>query len=287
MSSPRQHALGLVLTALLIACGSENHPAKPDDSPTATPTDVSTFADLTPEQVEAYGNRAEFFNSWPEPVRADLDWRSALSPALVDAEPKWSQALEELVIRDFFADREGGFFVDVGCYLPRNGSTTYYLENQLNWAGIGIDVLEKYAKAWARQRPKSTFVHAAVTDTDGETLELYVAGYIATLEKNVIDAWGLEESATTIEVETSTLNTILEQRGIEKIDFLSIDIEGAELAALRGFDIKRFRPELCGIEANNNYDALAEYFEANGYELIQKYRKVDKINLYYRPKPTE
>jgi hypothetical protein len=37
----------------------------------------------------------------------------------------YSQKNEELVIRDFFRDRRGGFFLDVGCAFPKNGSTTY------------------------------------------------------------------------------------------------------------------------------------------------------------------
>jgi len=65
-----------------------------------------------------------------------------------------------------------------------------------------------------------------------------------------------------------------------------MDIEGAELAALKGFDIKRFQPDLCCIETGRR-DAVAAYFESNGYELIEKYLKADKINFYFRPKPTE
>lgn len=86
--------------------------------------------------------------------------------------------------------------------------------------------------------------------------------------------------------ETTTLDTLLEQQGAEKIDFLSMDIEGAELAALKGFDIKRFLPELCCIETSKR-DAVVQYFESNGYELIEKYLKADKINLYFRPKPEQ
>jgi FkbM family methyltransferase len=190
------------------------------------------------------------------------------------------------VIRDFFAGRQGGVFVDVGCFLPRHKSTTYYLESLLNWKGIGIDVMRKYAESWQQHRPNSTFVHAAISDKDGEILELHVAGPFASLEKDIIEDLGIAYAANTIRVETSTLDTILEQQGIGKIDFLSMDIEGAELAGLRGFDIKRFRPELCGVETARR-DAVTAYFEANGYELIEKYLKVDKINLYYRPKSTD
>ena len=65
-----------------------------------------------------------------------------------------------------------------------------------------------------------------------------------------------------------------------------MDIEGAGLAALKGFDIQRFQPALCCIEPANR-EAVVEYFESNGYELIEKYLKADKINLYFSLKQLE
>jgi len=241
------------------------------------------FGPLSEKEREAYGNRADFFVRMPEWYRPDLDWRTALAPDLADEDPEWSQGFEELVIRDFLGDRRGGFFVDVGCYKPTAGSTTYYLEHRLGWKGIGIDAMERYRASWEKVRPTSTFVHAAISDKDGEILDLHVAYNIVSIESDVIEQFGLSDRAKTIQVETSTLDTILEQQGVERIDFMSIDIEGAELAALRGLDLKRFKPGFLGIETTKP-DAVIAHLEASGYEVIGKYRKVDKINLYFRPK---
>ena len=112
-------------------------------------------------------------------------------------------------------------------------------------------------------------------------MTLYVAGSTASLEKWVMES--LTPDLVETRVETVTLDTLLDTHGIEKVDFLSIDIDGAEPAALAGFDIQRFKPDLSVIEAVKP-DLVKAYFEANGYELIEKYSKVDKINLYFRPK---
>ena len=53
----------------------------------------------------------------------------------------YSQFDEELIIRDFFQDRRGGFFLDVGAADPDVNNTTYYLEKNLGWSGIGVDAL--------------------------------------------------------------------------------------------------------------------------------------------------
>ena len=50
---------------------------------------------------------------------------------LAEGEALYSQQKEELIIRHFFGDREGGFFVDVGCYDWKDLSTTLYLEKHL------------------------------------------------------------------------------------------------------------------------------------------------------------
>ena len=57
--------------------------------------------------------------------------------------PNYSQGEEETLIRAFFKDRTGGFFLDVGASHFQKDSTTYYLEKHLGWRGIAIDALER------------------------------------------------------------------------------------------------------------------------------------------------
>ena len=46
---------------------------------------------------------------------------------------------EEWMIRDYFQDRRGGVFVDVGANHYQEASKTYYLETRLGWSGIAIE----------------------------------------------------------------------------------------------------------------------------------------------------
>ena len=64
-----------------------------------------------------------------------------------------------------------------------------------------------------------------------------------------------------------------------------MDIEGAEMPALAGFDIDRFRPELVCIEIYHaGADKIVKYFADHGYEQIQRYVKYDGANYYFTPK---
>jgi hypothetical protein len=61
-----------------------------------------------------------------------------------------------------------------------------------------------------------------------------------------------------------------------------MDIEGGEPAALAGFDIERFRPELVGIEAlPASRDAIRAYFEKHGYRRIDAYLRRHKEDWYF------
>ena len=67
------------------------------------------------------------------------------------------------------------------------------------------------------------------------------------------------------ECDTVSIDEMVKQRDIKKIDFIKMDIEGAELSALKGAaeTIKTFRPKL----------AIALYHNAKDFESIPKFIK--------------
>jgi len=83
---------------------------------------------------------------------------------------------------------------------------------------------------------------------------------------------------------TSTLDDVLDRLAIERIDFLSIDIELAEPQALAGFSIARFAPRLVAIEAHPPVrQQILDYFARHGYVLIGKYWQADDQNFWFAP----
>jgi len=198
----------------------------------------------------------------------------------------YSQFDEELVIRDFFQDRRGGFFLDVGASQPVENSTTYYLEKHLGWSGIAIDALIDYQAAWVVTRPRSEYLVYLVTDHAGtmETFYKSVHRELSSVKKDR-DFEGVTLDSEAIQVETTTLDKVLDDRGVKKIDFVSMDIEESEPPALAGFAIERFRPELVCIEASPSMqEAILAYFHAHGYERIDRYLAADSVNWYFEPR---
>ena len=92
-----------------------------------------------------------------------------------------------------------------------------------------------------------------------------------------------------VEVPMMTLNDILAKENAKKVDFMNMDIEGAELKALRGFDIKKYRLELLCVEKGTRLEedlqGILAYFRDNGYIVIEEYSKMDNgMNWYFKPR---
>lgn len=217
----------------------------------------------------------------------------AVAGNILDSQKKlYSEHNEELIIRDFFQDRRSGLFVDVGCAHYMFASTTYYLEKHLGWSGIAIDALAEFKQGYTDNRPNTKFFNFIVTDHSGGKESFYKLSdsvWQSSTSKEFVEGVDraredIRNTYQEIYVPTITLTDLLDKNGVSRIDFLSIDIEGGEAAALAGFDIDRFKPQLVGIEAHSNKNKIMRYFNQHGYERIEKYLSYDNQNWYFKPK---
>jgi FkbM family methyltransferase len=225
-------------------------------------------------------------------------WRSLSTPAAPDPLPRgarylqaaygparYSQFAEEWIIRDFFKDRRDGFFVDVGANHYRDSSTTYYLEEQLGWSGFAVEPLKQFEADYRRHRPRTRFFPFFVSDVSDELAKMYVLDQhtvVSSADKAFTERTGANPRE--VVVPTIALNDLLSTNGVERIDFLSMDIELSEPKALAGFDVRGYRPQLVCIEAHQEVrQQILDYFARNGYVIVGKYLPADEHNLYFMP----
>jgi len=223
--------------------------------------------------------------SW-EKVVCPADAADSLDALLLCGKKLYSQYDEELIIRQYFHDRHGGIFVDVGAAHYKNNSTTYYLEHHLGWSGVAVDALAEYGPDYATYRPRTHFFSYLVTDHSGATepfFKLKTMYLMSTQSHDWAERFGRDDYETVL-IPTITLNDLLAKAGLTQIDFLSMDIETGEPAALAGFDIDRYRPELVCLEVTEGVrDRVSEYFAKHHYERIARYAPYDAINWYFEP----
>jgi len=196
-----------------------------------------------------------------------------------------SEHFEEWIVRDYFQDRRGGVFLDVGANHYMVASNTYYLESSLGWSGIAIDALEEFEADYRSHRPRTQFVAAFVSDRAGEAVSFFVPAenkLVASVSEEFTRDRGTPGTAR--EVPTTTLNVILEQAGIRRLDFVSMDIELSEPKALASFDLERYKPALVCVEAHPEVrQQIVDYFVQRGYTIVGKYLRADASNLYFTP----
>ena len=197
----------------------------------------------------------------------------------------YSEREEEWMIRDYFQDRRGGVFVDVGASHYRSASKTYYLEAKLGWSGLAVEPQHQFGADYAKFRPRTKFLPFFVSDVSNEKARLYVLRdqpMAASSDEAFVREF--DEPDDILEVPTITLNDLLDAEGIHRIDFLSMDIELHEPRALGGFDIQRFRPALVCVEGLLPVrQEILDYFAKHQYVLVGKYIWVDRENLYFAP----
>ena len=193
-----------------------------------------------------------------------------------------SQNGEDLWLWDFFGRKRDGFFVDAGAYDGVGFSNSYFFE-AIGWSGVLVEAAPELHAECVAARPHSTVVHAAVGAANGSIAFTVVDGAqgVATLSSATPDTERIAReggSTRVVDVPMRTLDDIL--RGVDRpIDFVSIDVEGAELDALRGFDLERFHPRILVIEENTHEAGarVREYLAARGYAPVHQIEQ----NVFY------
>ena len=192
--------------------------------------------------------------------------------------PKSSYSMygEDIIISNFFKNKRNGFYVDVGCYHPLEGSNTYLLYKK-NWRGINIDVNPLSVELFDFSRKDDLNINLAISDKKSK-IKLYFRkkiNMLNTVSKKLAKIHflnGFQEKT----VKADTLNSVLKKSKFnnQSIDFLNLDIEGNELIALKSLDFKKYKPKLICVEIHNHeemYNHRSDYLVRNPtYKFLMK-----------------
>lgn len=197
---------------------------------------------------------------------------------------RYSSHDEELFIRDFFADKRNGVFIDVGASHYKDRSNTYYLETALGWSGLAIDPLVEFAADYQMHRPHTKFFPMFVSDVSDARAQLYVGRNSLFSSADPRFTNSFTDVQKTITASTITLDDLLNGEKVRRIDFLSMDIELHEPKALAGLSLAKFKPALVCIEAHPEVrQQILNYFTTRDYVIVGKYLRADPQNLWFMP----
>ena len=194
----------------------------------------------------------------------------------------YSQEGEDLLLNRHFDWRPNGFFIDVGAHHPQRFSNTYFFY-KLGWRGINIDAMPGSMLPFQQLRPEDINLEQPISDVE-ETLNFYIFndpalnGFSAELSQ--------ERDGTrffikeTKPLQTKTLAQILDQhvKPDQKIDFMSVDVEGFDLRVLQSNNWDKYRPEFLLTEAIDT-ETLEGAFQAEVTTFLKSkgYTPVSKL----------
>jgi len=161
----------------------------------------------------------------------------------------FSGAGEDISIRKLFPNNHIGIYVDVGCYHPIKYSNTWALYKK-GWRGVNIDIDDIKIELFNMVRGNDINIECAVSNKSG-TVKYYRAGLFSQI--NSINPDQISEMGDYMvkEVETKTLTSILDATKFkdQKIDLLSVDVEGHDYEVITSLDFARYNPSLIVVES--------------------------------------
>ncbi len=193
----------------------------------------------------------------------------------------YSQDGEDVALLAFFENKKGyrGFFVDVGAHHPTRFSNTMLFYKK-GWRGINIDPTPGSMRLFNFFRSRDKNLEIGISSTSGN-MKFHCFNEPAL---NTFDEQVAQERNTgnpyfvikTVDVPLFPLSEILTENvpAGQKIDFISIDVEGLDLMVLKSNDWKNYAPDFVLVEdvkfsiQHPTNSEIYNFLVENGYKIV-------------------
>jgi FkbM family methyltransferase len=184
------------------------------------------------------------------------------------------------VIGEVFNEMRHGFFLEVGSADGISLSNTYLLEREYGWMGICVEADPEYFAAL--QQTRSAICVNACVDANVHEVEFARRKLHGGIQDRGLDnepGQCPEEPYSTVRMTTRPLVEILsEHMAPPVIDYLSIDVEGAEERILGSFPFESYRFRCMTVERPK--PMLRKVLEDNGYVIIKEIPGYDVFYIH-------
>ena len=197
----------------------------------------------------------------------------------------FAQNGEDIRLARVFGEGRVGTYVDVGANHPTEDSVSRYFYDR-GWRGLAVEALPRLADAFRRSRPRDTVVNAFAGPA-ASSVPFFDFGAVSGLSTSDPQLAERHRQAgfvhQLVHVPTQSLSTLIDQAGIDVIDFMSVDVEGAESVVLKSLDMRRHRPKVMLVESilphgdGARYAPFEEHLIDHGYTFVV----FDGINSFY------
>lgn len=201
-----------------------------------------------------------------------------------------------------YVDFDNGYFVELGANNGVNQSNSLYFELKRNWKGILIEPSPNNFLLCKANRSNENFIYCNACvgfDYSEKYVNIKYANLMSISDNLDLDLINKEkhlesakeylkddESIFEFGAVASTLSNLLDKSNAPNlIDFLSLDVEGAELEVLKGIDFKKYKFRYLLIEIRDS-DRIMKFLKSVGYEFVERFSDHDYLfsNSEFRKK---
>ena len=185
-----------------------------------------------------------------------------------------SAGMEDQFVIDYFNGKKGGYMLDIAAACPVSGSLSIKLLDQYEWNGILVEpsVVHKNNIKACYSDVEGVKCYFGAIHQSLRSVELYEPDGIAVgcasidPERMNLD-WLQPHSKRSYSVSAIPIMELLKKYNAPKnIDFLNLDIEGAEPNVLNYLDFNEYNIQLICIEYGADYK---EFMAEKGYKLCK------------------
>lgn len=177
------------------------------------------------------------------------------------------------VAETIFPGVKNGYFLDVGSADGFINNNTWALERR-GWTGICVDPFPSSMSTRTCRLFKEP-----VDSASGRRVTFAAAGEVGGITDLLGKGKAFAETSRTVELTTVTLDEILARAGAPTfIHFISLDIEGAELEALRGFSFAKYKFGAMVVEHNQEEPKRSDIerlLTTHGYQRVHTWMQDD------------
>lgn len=180
----------------------------------------------------------------------------------------------------FFKDIKNKIFIELGAMDGIAYSNSKFFEDELGWTGILIEANPFLFEKLKINRPNCKTYNALISDLDTDLDFKYFNNLgVSCVEKtkpinhdrlyfNSKRPQFANQPQGSIKIKTVTLANIIENSGYNKIDFMSLDVEGHEYNVLKSIDFSKVEIYVILVEMlddNNDNEKIINLLLKNNY----------------------
>jgi hypothetical protein len=181
----------------------------------------------------------------------------------------YSQARQDELVLALLRNQTNGYFIDLAANDAHLLSNTAALEHSFQWTGLCIEPNPVYWFNLSHYRPNCKAIAAVVGQTRNEKVYFrYDAGDHGGISDTGFDNGKRWQKYSQLAYTVPLLEIFQRNQVPAVIDYLSLDVEGAESFILMNFPLQRYKIKI--ITAERLRGPVRNYLQKHGYEFIKR-----------------